>query len=81
MIHDKDKLLCICNMWMVQFIFIHIYSQMCGSVITHQTVKLNRMDITRFNTIHTGCCCDDFFCDCHSHGYFSSLFSEAIRPP
>ena len=24
MIHDKDKLLCICNMWMVQFIFIHI---------------------------------------------------------
>ena len=81
MVHDKYKFLCICNVRIFQFIVIHINSQMCRSVVTHQAVKLYGMDIARLYTLYSGCCCNDFFCDCHSHGYFSSLFSEAIRPP
>ena len=80
-VNDENEFLCICNVRMVQLVFVHIYSQMSSSVIAHQTVKLYRMDIARFDAVYTGCCCDDFFCNCHSHGYFSSLFSEAIRPP
>ena len=80
-VNNKNKLLCICNVRILQFVVIHIYCQMRCSVITHQSIQLNSMDVTWFNAVYASRCCDDFFCNCHSHGYFSSLFSEAIRPP
>ena len=67
MIHDKHQLACICNVRIFQFIVIHINRKMCGSIITHETIKFNCMDISRFYAVNTCCRSNNLFCNCHSH--------------
>ena len=46
---------------------------MCGTIVAHETVNFNGMDIAGLYAVNAGGSCNNFFSYCHSHGIISSL--------
>ena len=61
MIHNENNLILICDLWIFQFIMVHINSQMCCTIITHHAIKCNSMYIVWFYKINTGSAGDNLF--------------------